>query len=172
MPRRYSGVRHFASLDAIKTALASSPVRFVLPAHLPDGYVFYEGTLTYACAASYSYTLLETETTADGLVIERYQTAPEADVISGYSMLYKNAAGDMLRFGADLANSGDDVGFGCNGRRRIHGAHHRQYGGCRLRGKTDRYQSIHAAIPAQSDCLSRYVYDDAGIRQRREHQPV
>lgn len=105
-------VRNFASLDAIKAALASSPVRFVLPAHLPDGYRFYEGKLTYECAASYSYTLLETETTADGLVIERYQTVPEADVISGYSLLYKNAAGDTLRFGADLANSGDDVGFG------------------------------------------------------------
>ena len=105
-------IRNFASLDAINNALASSPVRYVLPAHLPDGYRFYEGKLTYECAASYSYTLLGSETTADGLVIERYQTVPEADVISGYLLLYKNAAGDTLRFGADLASSSDDYGFG------------------------------------------------------------
>lgn len=105
-------IRNFASLDAIKNALASSPTRYLLPAHLPEGYLFYEGKLTYECAALYSYTLLGSETTADGLVIERYQTVPEADVISGYLLLYKNAAGDTLRFGADLANGSDDYGFG------------------------------------------------------------
>lgn len=104
--------RSFASLDAIKDALASSPVHFALPTHLPDGYLFYEGKLKYECATAYSYTLLGRETTADGLVIERYKTVPEADVISGYSLLYKNATGDILRFGADLANSSDEYGFG------------------------------------------------------------
>ena len=104
--------RNFASQDAINNALASSPVRFVIPKHLPEGYLFYEGKLTYECAAYYSYTLFGSETTADGLVIDRYQTVPEADVISGYQLLYKNAAGDTLRFGADLANGSDDYGFG------------------------------------------------------------
>ena len=104
--------RSFASLDAIKDALASSPVHFALPTHLPDGYLFYEGKLKYECATAYSYTLLGSETTADGLVIGRYKTVPEADVISGYSLLYKNAAGNILRFGADLANSSDEHGFG------------------------------------------------------------
>jgi len=107
-----SRFRSFASLDTIKDALASSPVHFVLPTHLPEGYLFYEGKLTYECAAEYSYTLLGSETTADGFVIERYHTAPEADVISGYVLILKNAAGDTLSFRADLANSRDDVGFG------------------------------------------------------------
>lgn len=104
--------RTFPSLDAIKNALASCPVRFVLPARLPEGYLFCEGRLTYECAASYDYQLIGSETTADGLVLERYQAAPEADVISGYSLLYRNAAGDTLCFGADLASGSDDVGFG------------------------------------------------------------
>lgn len=104
--------RKFASLDAMNRALASCPVRFVFPARFPGGYLFCEGKLTYECAASYSYTLLGSKVTADGLVLERYQTAPEADVTSGYLLILMNAAGDTLRITASLANSRDDVGFG------------------------------------------------------------
>ena len=102
----------FTSLDAMKSALAASPARFVIPASIPKGYLFCEGRLTYECAASHFYQLIGSETTADGFVIERYHTAPEADIISGYSLLYQNAAGDTLSFRADLASDGDDVGFG------------------------------------------------------------
>lgn len=100
------------SEQALRQALAASPVKLLLPVSIPKGYTFSTARVSYECAGDGSYSLIGLETTADGLTLERYASEPGADVISGYMLEYATTAGDVLRFSANLASSADNSGFG------------------------------------------------------------
>jgi hypothetical protein len=96
----------------LRQTLAAAHMNWLIPASIPKGYTFRKARVSYECASEGAYRLLGSETTAEGLTLERYAAEHGADLISGYMLQYETAAGDVLRFRADLASSADDSGFG------------------------------------------------------------
>ncbi|HWP22531.1 MAG TPA: hypothetical protein VN417_07265 [Candidatus Cryosericum sp.] len=105
-------IKNISSIEALASDLNESGVAYRLPAKLPDGYTFQQAWVAYECKPDYHYTLINKETTPDGLIVERYETPPEANLICAYMLLYQNTDGAVLRINADLACSEDDTGFG------------------------------------------------------------
>ncbi|MEN6417854.1 MAG: hypothetical protein ABFC73_02940 [Clostridiaceae bacterium] len=105
-------IKNISSIEELATALNESGIAYRLPAKLPDGYAFQQAWVAYECKPDYHYTLISGETTPDGLIVERYDAPPEANLISACMLLYQDADGAVLRINADLAYSEDDTGFG------------------------------------------------------------
>ena len=105
-------IKNISSVEALASVLNESGIAYRLPARLPDGYTFQQAWVAYECNPDYHYTLMNRETTPDGPIVERYETPPEANLISAYMLLYQDADGAVLRINADLAYSEDDTGFG------------------------------------------------------------
>lgn len=79
---------------------------------VPEGYTLAGGWTAFDLAAGYEYHLASTETTSDGVTVERY-TAPETgDFVSSYFLEYVNAAGNTLTISAQMLTGIWDMEFG------------------------------------------------------------
>ncbi len=101
-----------SSVDQLKALIEEKDSPLIIPLRIPDGYEFSRGSVTYELGAGYSYELRSTETQDNGLVIERYDAPEEGDFISGYTMVFANAAGDELAVYGTLAEDSESATFG------------------------------------------------------------
>ena len=98
---RAAGGDHFSqrseavsSMEELRAKLEAegSPLR--VPYAIPAGYALVDGFVAYESTGG--YTLVSSETSPDGLVVDRYTAPPENDFISFYRMDYENEAGDRI----------------------------------------------------------------------------
>lgn len=101
-----------SSVDQLKALIEEKDSPLILPLRIPGGYVFSRGSVTYDLGAGFSYELRSTKIQDNGLVVERYDAPEEGDFISGYTLVFANAAGDELAVYATLAENSESVTFG------------------------------------------------------------
>ena len=100
------------SVDKLKDLLARDDSGLDLPFSVPEGYTFLTGYVSYDLAEGYAYELVSSETKDSGVVVERYTAPEEGDFVSGYMLLFANAAGDELMFAGDLMEESAHMAFG------------------------------------------------------------
>ena len=101
-----------ASVDELKDLLGKKNSPLVIPFSMPDGYAFSGGSVSYELEAGFSYELVSSETKDGGLVVERYDAPEEGDFISGYALVFANAAGDELVMSGRLSENSENAVFG------------------------------------------------------------
>ena len=89
-----------------------------LPATIPEGYEFVEGTIWYDCKPEGTYRLLSAETPAEGLTVKRYTVDEGMELIRCYDLLFRrnDDAHDYLSIYATLEYATDPLehSFGLN----------------------------------------------------------
>ncbi|MBQ7736271.1 MAG: hypothetical protein IJT62_00380 [Oscillospiraceae bacterium] len=101
-----------SSADQLKALIEEKDSPLIIPLSIPEGYAFSRGFVTYELGAGFSYELTSSETQDNGLVIERYDAPEEGDFISGYTLVFANAAGDELAVYGTLAENSESATFG------------------------------------------------------------
>lgn len=101
-----------SSVDQLKALIKEKDSPLIIPLSIPGGYDCSWGSVTYELGAGFSYELTSSETQDDGLVIERYAAPEEGDIISGYTLVFTNAAGDELVVSGRLSENSESAGFG------------------------------------------------------------
>ena len=102
----------FSSVDQLMDLLEEKGAPLIIPVSVPEGYAFTRGSAAYQLAAGYSYELTSSETQDSGLVVERYAAPEEGDFISGYTLVYANAAGDELMVSGRMSENSESAVFG------------------------------------------------------------
>ena len=101
-----------ASVDQLKVLIEEQDSPFIIPLSIPQGYTLSRGVAAYQLAAGYSYALTSSETQDNGLVVKRYAAPEEGDFISGYTLVFANAAGDELTVCGTLSENSESATFG------------------------------------------------------------
>ena len=101
-----------ASVEELKALMEEEDSPLIIPLGIPEGYVFSRGSAAYQLAAGYSYELTSSETQDNGLVVERYAAPEEGDFISGYTLVFANAAGEELTVSGRLSENSESAVFG------------------------------------------------------------
>ena len=107
-------IRSMAEFNAAMKNAEALP----LPADIPEGYEFVEGTLWYDCKEDGQYHLLSTEMPAEGLTVKRYTVDDDMKLIRSYDLLFRrnDDAYDYLSVYATLEYATDPAehSFGLN----------------------------------------------------------
>ena len=101
-----------SSVDQLMDLLEEKGAPLIIPVSIPEGYAFTRGFAAYQLAAGYSYELTSSETQDSGLVVEQYTAPEEGDFISGYTLVYANAAGDELMVSGRMSENSESAVFG------------------------------------------------------------
>ena len=101
-----------SSPEELTTLLMEKNSVLTVPIQVPEGFSFSRGNVSYDLSEGYDYELKDTQEREGGLVVERYTAPEEGDIISAYTLVYVNAAGEELSLSAMLEENSESAGFG------------------------------------------------------------